>query len=270
MKLQLVPARTGIQWVKLGIVTFLRQPLALAGLFFMYMAAVLVVSMVPVVGVVIGSMLVPAATLGLMAATAEASKGRFPMPSVLLSAFRAGRQRGAAMLQLGAMYTAGSLAATLLGELMVGGAPATPAASGTEAAMQQIDPRMLAVMALHAPLALLFWHAPALVHWHGIAPAKSLFFSAVACLRNFGAMLVYGLAWMGVFLVAGFALSAIGAALGGAAAVRAVLMPAVLLMAAMFTTSLYFTFRDSFLAETPEATVPTEPPQPPSGGDNPP
>jgi len=269
VKLNIVPARTGIQWVKLGIVTFLRQPLALAGLFFMYMAAVLVVAMVPVVGMVIGSMLVPAATLGLMAATAEASKGRFPMPSVLLSAFRAGRQRGAAMLQLGLMYTAGSFAATLLGELLVGGAPTPAPAAGAEAAMQQIDPRMLAVMALHAPLALLFWHAPALVHWHGISPAKSLFFSGVACLRNFGAMLVYGLAWMGVFLLAGFALSAIGAALGGASAVRAVLMPAVLLMASMFTTSLYFTFRDSFLADTPEATEPTEPHQPPPGGDTP-
>jgi hypothetical protein len=35
MKLHLVPARTGLAWVKLGMRTFLRQPLALAGLFFM-------------------------------------------------------------------------------------------------------------------------------------------------------------------------------------------------------------------------------------------
>ena len=34
VKLNIVPARTGLQWVKLGIRTFLRQPLALAGLFF--------------------------------------------------------------------------------------------------------------------------------------------------------------------------------------------------------------------------------------------
>ena len=33
MKLNIVPARTGIQWVKLGIQTFFRQPLALSGLF---------------------------------------------------------------------------------------------------------------------------------------------------------------------------------------------------------------------------------------------
>ena len=50
MKLHLVPALTGITWVKLGVKTFFRQPLALSGLFFMFMAVVSVVSLVPVIG----------------------------------------------------------------------------------------------------------------------------------------------------------------------------------------------------------------------------
>jgi len=37
MKLNIVPARTGITWVKLGIQTFFKQPLALAGLFFLWL-----------------------------------------------------------------------------------------------------------------------------------------------------------------------------------------------------------------------------------------
>ena len=61
MKLNVVPARTGILWVKLGIQTFLKQPLALAGLFFMYMAAVVMVAQIPVLGTFIGGLLVPAA-----------------------------------------------------------------------------------------------------------------------------------------------------------------------------------------------------------------
>ena len=101
MKLNIVPARTGLLWVKLGIRTFIKQPLALAGLFFLYMTAVILVAQVPQIGVIVGGLLVPAATLGLMAATEEAVKGRFPMPSVLLSAFRVGRQRARAMLVLG-------------------------------------------------------------------------------------------------------------------------------------------------------------------------
>ncbi|HVE53768.1 MAG TPA: BPSS1780 family membrane protein [Ramlibacter sp.] len=258
MKLNIVPARTGIQWVKLGVRTFLKQPLALTGLFFMYMAVVLVISQVPVVGVVVGAMLVPAATLGLMAATAEASAGRFPMPTVLVSAFRAGRQRARAMLVLGALYTAGSLLATLLGGLLAGAPTApVPVADGVQ---PQVDARTLLVLLLHTPLVVLFWHAPALVHWHGISPVKSLFFSAVACLRNFGALFMYGLAWMVLFLVVGFIVSTVGMMLGGVAVARSIMMPTVLLLVAMFSTSLYFTFRDSFQADdVPEPDAPGQP-----------
>lgn len=261
MKLNIVPARTGIAWVKLGIKTFLKQPLALTGLFFMYMAAVLVISQLPVIGGLLAAMLVPAATLGLMAATAEAASGRFPMPTVLVSAFRAGRQRARAMLVLGAIYTAGSLLATLIGGLLGGPAVAPPA--DPEAA--RLDPRMVYVLLLHMPLVVLFWHAPALVHWHGIAPVKSLFFSAVAVLRNFGALFLYGMAWMAVFLLAGVLVSTIGMVLGGEAVARSIMMPTVLLLVAMFSTSLYFTFRDSFRADDGGEELPA-PEQ--TGGEN--
>jgi MFS family permease len=201
-------------------------------------------------------MLVPAATLGLMAATAEAARGRFPMPSVLLSAFRAGRQRARAMLMLGALYAAGSMLAYLIGTLLTGD-PA--ASSGSDAQAPQLDPRAMLVLVLHTPLVILFWHAPALVHWHGVPPAKSLFFSAVACLRNMGALLTYGIAWVAVFLTVGFVLSTVGMMLGGVGVARGVMMPTVLLLAAMFSTSVYFTFRDSFLA-TPDEEAPAATP----------
>jgi MFS family permease len=252
VKLNIVPARTGILWVKLGVKTFLKQPLALTGLFFMYMAAVLVISQIPLLGIVLGAMLVPAATLGLMAATAEAESGRFPMPTVLISAFRAGRQRARAMLVLGAIYMAGSLVATLLGTAITG-----PSAS--EAQAPQLDPRTLLILVLHFPLLVLFWHAPALVHWHGVSPVKSLFFSAVACLRNAGAMLMYGFAWIALFLSVGFVFSTIGLMLGGPTVAKSIMMPTVLLLVAMFTTSLYFTFRDSFRADGEGESVPTVP-----------
>jgi hypothetical protein len=253
VKLNIVPARTGILWVKLGMQTFLKQPLALTGLFFMYMAAVLVLSQVPFVGALLAAMLVPAATLGLMAATSEAASGRFPMPTVLVSAFRAGRKQARAMLTLGVIYTVGSLLATQLGKLLVG--EPVPA----EAQNPQVDPLMLVVMLLHSPLVVLFWHAPALVHWHGVQPVKSLFFSAVACFRNIGAMLVYGFAWLLVFLLVGFVFSTVGMLIGGVAVARSIMMPTVLLLVTMFSTSLYFTFRDSFQA-TPE--TPSQPPAP--------
>src|SRR5690606_37732929 len=62
-------------------------------------------------------------------------------------------------------------------------------------------------MGLYLPLSLAFWHAPALVHWHQVTPGKSLFFSFVACIRNFAAMAMFGLSWVGIFIGAGMLIS---------------------------------------------------------------
>jgi hypothetical protein len=121
MHLNTVTPRTGITWVKAGIRAFWRQPLAMSGLFFMFMAAMSVAGVVPYLGSALALALLPAATLGLMAASKEADGGKFPMPVVLVSAFRAGRTQGRAMLQLGAMYAVGFLMIMALTTLVDGG-----------------------------------------------------------------------------------------------------------------------------------------------------
>jgi hypothetical protein len=63
MKLNIVTPRTGLVWVRTGLRTYFRQPLALTGLFFMYTTVVLLLAIVPGIGVVAGGMLVPAATV---------------------------------------------------------------------------------------------------------------------------------------------------------------------------------------------------------------
>lgn len=252
MKLNIVPALTGLTWVKLGIQTFIRQPLAMTGLFFMFMTLLSVATLVPFIGAALALALLPAATLGLMAATQEATKGKFPMPALLISAFRAGQQRARAMMVLGALYATGFL--TLMGAsaLVDGGQFARLYLVGgkiTEELVLQSSFQMAiwVAMALYLPLSLLFWHAPALVHWHGITPVKSLFFSFIACYKNFGAFTVFGLAWSGIFFLATLVVSLIASVLGNPMLATAIMFPVALVIIAMFFTSIYFTFRDSFV-----------------------
>jgi hypothetical protein len=260
MKLNIVPARQGVQWVRSGIRTFLRQPLALTGLFFLYAAAAMVLSLIPVIGSVLALTIVPGATLGLMAATKEAEKGRFPMPTLLVSAFRAGRQQVRAMLVLGLIYAAACTAIVALVPLLIDVPAPAADATGRSALSPEFQLSLLLAMALYLPVALMFWHAPALVHWHGIAPVKSLFFSTVACLRNGKALTLYGLTWMLVFFSASLIVGLIALLTGSPQAGAAILMPMGLILTAMFTTSLYFTFRDSFAPQNsgsePAATPP--------------
>jgi hypothetical protein len=251
MKLNIVPARTGVQWFKLGVRTFFKQPLALAGLFVMFMVVMSVLSIVPFIGNVLALALLPAATLGFMAATEETAKGKFPMPTVLLSAFRAGRQQLKAMLVLGVLYALGFLLVLGISATVDGGKFAHMylfGGSTTPETVMEADFEIAVLLAvtLYMPLSLLFWHAPALVHWHGISPVKSLFFSLVACMRNFGAFTVYSLVWLGSFITIGMVVAIVAALIGSPEAVTGIMFPLAMLMAAMYFTSIYFSFKDCF------------------------
>ncbi len=263
MRLNPVPARTGLIWVRLGIQTFFTQPLAMGGLFFLFMGAMVALSVIPVVGQVLALWLLPAVTLGLMVAARQAAQGRFPMPTVLMSAFAAPQARVSAMLRLGLCYVVAFAVLLAFTALADGGTFASVYVGQTElteelAETSAFQNAVWVATVGYVPLTLLFWHAPALVHWHGVSPAKSLFFSFMACWTNKWAFLVYGLGWLGVFLAGGMVLSLLVTLTGLKSALSVLAMPTGLLMASMFFASVYFTFRDSFVDDQPPADAPPD------------
>lgn len=253
MHLNQLSAGHGWVWVKQGLRVFFKQPLAMAGLFFMFMMGISLLAVIPLVGTFLAVALVPAGTLGLMAASREADAGRFPMPVTLLTAFREGSERSKAMWLLGGLYAAVLLVVMLVSSLLLP-TEALQALQGDQVDPEKVretlmGPGLLAVALLYVPMLAAFWHAPPLVHWHGVAPVKALFFSWLACWRNKGATLVFGLGWLGIFLLAGL-LTSLVAGLLGPQVLAIVTYPMVLLLAGMFHASLYFTFRDSFVTHS--------------------
>lgn len=267
MKLNIVPASTGVTWARAGIRTFFRQPLAFTGLFFMFMAALSVVAIVPVVGGLLALVLVPAATVGFMAATEQAAAGRFPMPTILAVGFRRGPRATRALLLLGALYAAAIALVVGISALIDGGRFAQLYAGGEGISREMVmdaefRTAMWVATLLYLPVSLLFWHAPALVHWYAVPPVKSLFFSAVAVLKNSRAFLLYGATWMLVSFAAGLLLLLLTLATGSPTIAQVGLVPAALVMAAMFFASIWFSFRDSFSPDEQDAAA-----LPPDPGD---
>jgi hypothetical protein len=251
MQLNIVPARTGLNWARQGIRTFWRQPLAMSGLFFLFMAVVSLVSIVPVIGGALALVLLPALTLGMMAATEAAEDQRFPMPGLLFAALKSGAQRKG-MLQLGAWYALGFLIIMGASTLVDGGTFARVYLTGANMSPEVVNSASFQAalwvsMVLYIPLAMMFWHAPALVHWQGIAPLKSLFFSFVACARNLRAFMVYVAVWFGMFIAAATLSMLVTSLLGDPSLLMAILLPAGLMVAAMFFTSMVYSVRDCFL-----------------------
>lgn len=286
VQLNLVPASTGLIWFKQGIATFIKQPLALGGLFFMALAFFQLLSYsLSVFGLLIWIVLTPAVNIGFMAAMADATQGRFPMPKRLITAFLQGPEKTKPIVILGGMYLIGLFLMAALAGLLFGdelsamakasgealsvtaaspvassaasqsaGSAASGAASLTEATTSAgvVSTFLWFFLVLGVPITMLTWHAPALVYWYGVSPFKALFFSAVACWRNLGAMLVYLIVWAAVtapIMLASAMLQ--GQSESGAGLVlMALIAPLSLALGAAFTLSSYFTFQGSFVQHT--------------------
>ena len=252
MRLKHVPAAAGLDWVKQGLRTFGRQPLAISGLFFMFMAGLSILSIVPFLGSLIAIVITPAATLGLMAASRDATHGKFPMPSTLVTAFRQGGERTRAMLMLGGLYAASLLLLVTIAMVLGPDIPEPSVDGGLTPEMLSAafdSPGLWLSLLLYVPISMMFWHAPALVHWHSVSPVKSLFFSLLACWGNKGAMALYLMAWFGLMLAGVLVITLLSRALGGAA-LEFMVYPLALMFASVFYASLFATFKDSFDFET--------------------
>lgn len=253
MHLQIVPASAGLKWAKQGLRTFWRQPLAMSGLFFLFMTTASIVSIVPFIGSALALIVLPALTLGMMAATQTASEGKFPMPKVLFLAFKAGPHRKT-MFHLGGLYAVIFLGVMLLSTLADGGTFAkvyfggqsmTPEVVTTDSFQTALWVSML----FYIPLSMMFWHAPALVYWYGMPAVKSLFFSFVACWRNLRAFVVYVFAWGVIFMTTGVVALLITSLMGSPQLMTAAFLPMALMVAAMFFSSMLFSVRDCFATD---------------------
>jgi len=253
MQARIVEARRGAIWLADGWRLFRAAPLGWLALVFAYWIIMTLASVVPIIGVAAASVMVPAFSVGFMAAARAASR-RGPVELGLL--FEGFRHHRNSQLVLGAIYFACLgllLAATMLVDE---GALATWMLTGKrpdEETLQSEDflGALLLAAVLYAPVLMMFWFAPPLAAWHGIAPIKALFFSFFACLINWRALLVYGLVTTAAIVALAYALL-LGVMLfsGGAKGVPVllVLLLAILMLPTLFA-SFYASYRDVFGTE---------------------
>ena len=270
MKLRQVPAVHGARWVRNGFAAFFRRPLAFAALFTAFVFFGLFAALLPWIGPLVLLAALPLVSLGFMLATGHVLQGRFPTLAVFAEPLRQDRRERLALLKLGLLYAATTVAVMLLSDLADGGkfealqAALGDSRAGGEAGRARIgallaDPQLqfglLLRLGLAALLSLPFWHAPALVHWSRQGVGQALFSSTVACWRNKSAFAVYGCVWGAV--VFGFAMTAnlLAALLQQPQLVAMVAIPAGLLFSTVFYVSLYATFADCFVAADPSPAV---------------
>ena len=203
MQARTLPAQRGWAWIIEGFLLWKRNPALITFLVFGYWLCLLVVAAVPFVGQVLMSLIMPALSLGIYNGCKAVGEGRKAGPDILLSGFR---QNLPELVKIGGIYLIGTFAVLgltaladdgILAELMLGKRKLDEATAE--------DPQLglsLLIGALGStPLMMAYWFAPLLAGWGRISAAKAMFFSFVACSRNWRAFLAYALGLMLVVMV---------------------------------------------------------------------
>jgi hypothetical protein len=249
------PASIGAQWVRDGWRLIKRQPLGLGAMVVIYMFVQFVpVSLpVPYVGVVLLGVVSPFVNLGLMAAMREVANARLPTPGVFTQVFHNAAARRV-LLNLGLVH-AGLLMVTVMLVRLIVGAPSAPAEDETVTLESLRLGTFLVFTLVYSPVIVTMWFAPMLAGWHGLGVAKAMFGSAVACWRNKGAFVVYGVAM--AFLLSGIiaVASALIGALLSAQMMPVFAAPIVLALTTFVQATFYPMYRSIFAEPAVTATA---------------
>lgn len=251
MNARLVTAVHGARWLAAGWRMFRAAPLGWLVLVFAYLMATMLMSVFPLVGPVAVSLLVPAFSVGFMAASRAAARRQAVELPMLFAGFR---ERFPQQLVLGCVYSAGFAAALAGSALVDHGAllgvlfspPRSPAEGGPG------DALLLGVLAsavLYLPTLMMLWFAPVLVAWHAVHPARALFYSLVAFWLNRMAFIAYALALaLVLFLAMGSVILLASLMPGEAPALnpRALVLPLALVILPTLFASYYASYQEVF------------------------
>jgi len=255
MQALILPATRGWRWIAEGFAIFRKKQLMLTLLVLGYWLLMALVNSFPLIGQIAATLLIPVFSVSLMNGCRSIDQGRLLTPQLLFSGFQSNLRP---LLMLGFVYLLASSLIFSATVLVDGGLLFKLLIFG-----QRFDEEVLAasnVMAagqlalvLFLPLMMAYWFAPVLVAWHGLAPGKALFFSFVACLRNWRAFVVYAISIvLAGALLPGLFVGMLGSMFASMASLLSVVFTVLIVLVLLPTVyaSFYVSYRDVFVARS--------------------
>jgi uncharacterized membrane protein len=197
----------GWEWIKQGYALFMKAPLLWIVLLMICLVAAVAFSSVPVVGEPLVSLLMPVVLAGLMAGCKDLLKGE---ELELAHLFRGFQQHTTQLVALGGISLVSQFlifglmmlvgGAALVGILMSGQPDVDP-----EVMTQAVSGAGLAVLlgiTLFSVLIMAMQFAPLLVFFNNVTPLTAMKLSLRAFLNNVAAMLVYGMTFIFLAILA--------------------------------------------------------------------
>jgi len=249
-----VPTACGWNWVLTGFALFRKNPAMWAFLVFSYIMLMQLLGMVPVLGWIAATVLIPAFSASFMIVSRELDQGKRIGFALLLSGFRTNLP---ALLRQGSLYLASAFAILGLSALADGGALLQLLVLGERPPASAFEDGSLAAAAvlaatLYLPVLASLWFAPALSAWRNLPALQAMFYSLIATFRNWRAFLAYGIAVLLLGLICSLALFLLALLvrelLGNKSqdAFLLVVLPVMLTYVPILFASFYASYRDVF------------------------
>jgi hypothetical protein len=234
-----VPVGNAWVWIVNGFNLFKANPAMWIILLVIYLAIMIPISMLPVIGSVVSTLLAPVFAAGMMWGCQALIKNQDLEINHLFEGFKRNTSQ---LISIGGIYMVSLLFVAVIVVLALDKDTAELLVQGKDLSREQADAMLMPIMIallLIMPVLMAYWFAPVLAGLHNLSAVEAMKLSFSACLKNMLPFLLYGVIFMVLLIVA-----IIPFGLG------------LLVVAPMMMTSLYSSYADVFGIEQ---TVPAPP-----------
>jgi uncharacterized membrane protein len=224
-----------VRWLSEGWSYFMQSPGIWVGICALWFVFVLATQLVPIIGPIVGNLLMPVLIAGIVLGCDALRRGE---PLTVAHLFAGFNQNAAQLILIGALNLAATFAIMLVVFVPFFGFAGFSVLSGTATSDQMQGMQLvlllavLVMVALLLPLIMAMWFAPALAVLNDLGGVDAMKRSFFACLKNFWPYVIYGLIGFPLAIAATIPLG-----LGW------------LVLAPVFMAAMYASYRDIFYAD---------------------
>jgi hypothetical protein len=197
-----VPISSAWVWIVNGLNLFKANPAMWIILLVIYLAIMIPISMLPVIGSVVSTLLAPVFAAGMMWGCHALIKNQDLEINHLFEGFKRNTSQ---LISIGGIYMVSLLFVAVIVVLALDKDTAELLVQGKDLSAEQADamlmPIMLALL-LIMPVLMGYWFAPVLAGLHNLSAVEAMKLSFTACLKNILPFLLYGFIFMALLIIA--------------------------------------------------------------------
>ena len=197
-----VPAGNAWAWIVSGFNLFKANPVMWIVIFLIYLAIIVPISLVPVIGSVVSTLIAPVFAAGMMwGCRALVLKQDLEINHL----FEGFKKNTAQLIAVGGIYMLCLLVIAVMIVLSLDKGTLAMLMKGQELSSEQASAMMLPIlfaMLFIMPVLMAYWYAPVLIGLHDLKVLDAMKMSFIACLKNMVPFLIYGLIFTLILVVA--------------------------------------------------------------------